>query len=218
MSRSENRPVEEEQLIGEPLEEVPKIDPDQYCNSRSAERNEKGESVFSGYYSLRAGWGTDHVGEGCCRLHGGVIVGAGAPEHNQNAQKHALSADPYHYHQSLDEEGKEFVRDVSATIEDRIRARSGDVDYMDRVLSRRVAIKLHIVSKASSYVENVSGLVQTISTEHSSYEEKAALLSEIRQYDKSIMQDLQKLGVLNDPESQKADALEQWRGFIEGGE
>jgi hypothetical protein len=218
MSRSETRPVEEEQLIGEPLEEVPKIDPDQYCNSRSTDRNEEGESVFSGYCSLRAGWGTDHVGEGRCRLHGGSIEGAGAPEHNQNAQTHALNADPCHYHQSLDEEGKEFVRDVSATIEDRLRARSGDVDYMDRVLARRVAIKLHIVSKATDYIENVTGLVQTISTEHSSYEEKAPLLSEIRQYDKSIMQDLQKLGVLDDPESQKADALEEWRGFIEGGQ
>jgi len=29
------------------------------------------------------------------------------------------------------------------------------------------------------------------------------------------MQDLKRLGVLDDPESQKADALEQWRSFIE---
>lgn len=39
---------------------------------------------------LPAGWGTDHVGEGYCRKHGGTSTGgerdgSGAPEDNTNA-------------------------------------------------------------------------------------------------------------------------------------
>lgn len=162
-----------------------------------------------------AGWGTDHAGEGACKLHGG---NAGAPEGNQNRTTHGLNADPHRYAQSLDRENREFIEDVAATIEDRIRSNTGNVDYMDRVLARRVAIKLHIVSKASDYVQNQSGMVQTITTQHSSRKEKAALLSEIRRYDDSIFSDLKKLGVLDDPDSQKADALSKWRGFIAGGD
>ena len=39
-----------------------------------------------------AGWGTNHVGEGCCKLHGGKSTGA-PPEkmkNNQNAKKHGF--------------------------------------------------------------------------------------------------------------------------------
>lgn len=34
----------------------------------------------------KAGWGTDHVGTGRCKLHGGASKGA--PKGNQNALKH----------------------------------------------------------------------------------------------------------------------------------
>lgn len=112
-----------------------------------------------------------------------VDASTGAPEGNQHAQTHALNADPHHYHQSLPSEEKEYVRDVAASIEDRIRRNTGDVDYLDRVMARRIAIELHIVSKATDYVENVSGLTETIFTGHGSHEKKAALLGEIRKRD-----------------------------------
>lgn len=177
MTRISNRPIGEGEFEGGPVEEAPKIAPDHYCNSRQSEKTDDGESVFAGYCSLRSGWGTDHVGEGQCKLHGGSIEGAGAPDHNQNAQTHALDADPYHYYHSLDDEEREFIDGVSATIQDRLRAQSGDVDYMDRVLARRVTIKLHIVSKASDYLENESGLLQSIQTGFGTREEKAPLLT-----------------------------------------
>lgn len=159
-----------------------------------------------------AGWGTDHPGEGACKLHGG---NAGAPEGNQNAQTHALNADPWNYYESLDPEERDFIHETAATIEDRIRANTGDVDHLDRRLAKRIAIELHIVSKASDYVMNVSGLVDTITTEHGSHERKAALLGEIRKRDRAIVQMLKDIGVLDDPDSQKADALEQWRRWVD---
>jgi len=172
-------------------------------------RDGSGESC-----GLPAGWGTDHPGEGPCKLHGG---NAGAPEGNNNAETHALNADPYNYYSSLDPEQREFVHRTASTIEDRIRERSGEVDSLDEKLAKRIAIELHIVSKATDYVMNVSGLTQTIEGENSSFERKAALLGEIRKRDKAISQMLRDLGVLNNPESRKAEAIEEWRSWAEEG-
>lgn len=40
----------------------------------------------------KAGWGTDHVGVGACKLHGG---NAGAPDDNTNASKHGAWSDSF---------------------------------------------------------------------------------------------------------------------------
>lgn len=161
-----------------------------------------------------AGWGTDHAGEGACKLHGGC---AGAPEGNNNGEKHALNADPYNYYSSLDPEQKEFVHETAAAIEDRIRENSGEVDSLDVKLAERIAIELHIVSKATNHVMNVSGLTQVISGEKGSREYQATLLGEIRKRDAAIIEMLRDLGVLDDPESQKAESLEKWRSWVEEG-
>ncbi|AGN02437.1 hypothetical protein L593_12490 [Salinarchaeum sp. Harcht-Bsk1] len=82
----------------------------------------------------------------------------------------------------------------------------------------RIAIELHIVSKASDYVMNVSGLTQVTSGEEGSREYQAALLGEIRKRDRAIVQMLRDLGVLNDSESKKAEFLDEWRSWVEDGD
>ncbi len=208
---------DEDGLIGEKMGDVPTVDPGEYCNGKtkmkddaSVVRDDDGDALFGGYCSMGAGLGTDHLGEGRCMYHGGCSTGA--PEANQNRTTHGLNADPDHYYESLDEEEQAFVDGISETILNRHRARYGDIDSLDDELAHRVAVKLHIVSKASDYVENESGLVQTISGR----EESAALLDELRQYDMSIFDDLEKLGVLSEPD--EAERLESWRGFVEDGE
>ena len=200
--------------LGEEFGCVPKVDPGEECNGRKAKRTEDGERVFAGYCSLRAGWGVVEGGEDGrrCKLHGGVPSG-GAPASNQNAAKHGLNADPHHYYRSLSREEQEFIEELSATIENRVRENTGTVDHTDRSLTRQVAIQLHISSKASSYVGKESGLAQEVRGRS----EAAPLLEEVRQYDNSIFQSLKKLGVLDDPESSKADKMESWRSFIENG-
>lgn len=163
---------------------------------------------------LPAGWGTDHPGEGACKLHGG---NAGAPEGNNNAETHALNADPYNYYESLGPEQREFIHRTASTIEDRIRKNTGKVDLLDEKLAKRIAIEFHIVSKATDYLINVSGLTQVTSGEKGSREHKAALLGEIRKRDRAIVQMLRDLGVLNDPESKKAEYLDEWRSWVEEG-
>lgn len=94
-----------------------------------------------------------------------------------------------------------------------MRQNTGRVDYTDRILSRQVAIQLHISTKASKYVEEESGLMQEVRGRR----EAAPLLEEVRKYDDSIFQSLKELGVLDDPESAKADSVGSWRQFLEDG-
>lgn len=219
--------ADEEEFEGMEIHLVPEVPPGpnpntdyDACNARKTERIKEGGSnrtLFRGWCQADAGSGTDHKGEGRCKWHGGASQNGGAPAHNQNAQKHALSVDPHHYAQNLDVADKGFLRDIENSIERRMLKQKGEVDFLDRVMARRVAIELHIVSKASAHVENESGLIQIITGEHGSEEKKAALLDDIRKRDKDIIGMLKNLGVLEDPESKKADALDEWRQFVQGG-
>lgn len=159
--------------------------------------------------------GNPAIGEhGKCRFHGGASTGppkgsknakgnpGGAPpEGNGNAEKHGLHADPHKYHERRDQEEKEWIFDVSAAIEDRIRERRGDVDKLDRVLARRCAIKLHIASRATEHVDK-DGLMQVIEVQDNGaeYEKEVphALLSELRSYDRETFSELKKIAGFGD--------------------
>jgi len=67
----------EDDLIGNPVEDVPQTAPDEECNARRVE-----DGHFLGYCNRTSGWGTDGD-SGRCRTHGG---NAGAPENNTNAE------------------------------------------------------------------------------------------------------------------------------------
>lgn len=66
---------DEQELIGEPLEEVPEREPGTYCNARKDE-----DGIFQGYCGAWAGAGTDRD-EGRCQWHGGS---GGGPEGEAN--------------------------------------------------------------------------------------------------------------------------------------
>jgi len=189
-------------------------------NDLDAIRDGEERVYFRGFCNNPAGKGTEQIGEGRCKYHngngGGAMPGNGAPNHNQNAQTHAGRVDPHHYHENLPLEEKEFIENFSAALEDRIRKNHGrDPDYVDKVLCRSVAINLHLFSKSRDYSKDE--MVQTIIHDGSSHEEKGALVDEVRRYSNSLFSNLKDLGVLDDPESQKADAVEDWRNFLEQG-
>lgn len=66
-----------------------------------------------------AGWGTDHVGTGRCKLHGGVSKGAGAPVGNTNPKTHGLfsrslgSLGREVYEQAEKSDGHQLARDAA---------------------------------------------------------------------------------------------------------
>lgn len=156
-----------------------------------------------------AGWGTDHVGRGRCKLHGGK---GGAPSGNQNASKHGLNSDPHHYYQSLEPEDQEWIDRVSSAILNRVRDDIGDADRIDFELIHRVAIELHILSRAENYIANESGLMQKAGPRR----EAAPLLEEVRQYGDSVMQNLKNLGALPKPDNHTSMSPQEWREFVEG--
>lgn len=214
--------ADEEKYMGRESHEVPQIDPGETCNAKTTKKTKDEDRgtihVFDGYCGNKAGKGTEHVGEGRCKFHGGSINEGdgepGAPDHNQNAAKHSLNADPHHYAEDLDQAEQDWLLSTTEAILDRIRKNHGrDPDFLDRILARRVAINLHIVSKASEYSRDE--LVQVIVHDGSSHEEPGALVEEVRRYSNSIFKNLKELGVMEDPDSQQADAVEQWKSFIE---
>lgn len=210
-SELEDRGLSEDELIGEHKDDVPKLPFGRLCN---AMKTENGTGKFLGYCRAFSGQGTDQD-DGRCKNHfGGSKVGA--PEHNQHNRTHGMSADPMHYAESLDEEEQAWVQDMTATICDRVRANTGNVDPLDRTLARRLAIRLHIASRASEYVRD-NGMIETIWTDEGRQDVRNRLLEELRQFDKDIVNDLKKIGVLDDPESQKADALAEWKSYVEQG-
>jgi len=58
--------MNEEELIGEPIDDVPQREPGDDCNARRS-----ADGKFKGYCGNPAGKGTDHLGEGRCSHHGG---------------------------------------------------------------------------------------------------------------------------------------------------
>jgi len=69
--------------------------------------------------ALKAGWGTDHVGVGACKLHGG---NAGAPEGNDNAVDVAAWAEDF-YADFLTEAEKDRVMKSAEALGDEATAR-----------------------------------------------------------------------------------------------
>lgn len=199
---------DEENPIGQPSEEVPRIEPDDKCRGKRSTRTDDGELIFQGYCRNPAGKGTDHFGEGRCKFHGGASTGA--PKGNQNPLKHALNADEQHYYRNLGPDGKRFVETTERTIVERIQRNTREVDSLDRILARRIAIEIHIVARATDHVINESGLVD----QGRSSSQQAALLDEIRERDRDICTMLRGLGAFDTEETQ-AIRRDRWRDWIE---
>lgn len=194
-----------EELRGTEKSDVPEIPPGELCNCRKFTEGE-----FTGYCNCWAGKGCD-TADGRCKNHGGLSPGA--PKNNGNAQTHALTADPKMYHKRLDEEEKGWVYEMTEVICDRLRSQKGGLDPLDRTLARRVCIKLHIAAHASEYVAD-EGLFERVWTEDGQMEVPNRLLEELRRFDSEIVSELKSLGVLDDPDSQKADALSEWKAYV----
>ncbi|WP_394739618.1 hypothetical protein [Natronococcus roseus] len=184
----------EDELIGEPSEDVPKIEPGEDCNGKKIDRTDEGDVLFNGYCNNPAGFSTDHVGEGRCKFHGGYS--SGPPEGSRNAATHGLSSDPETYFESQSPERQAEIERTTEAILERLRAKYDHEDKIDHELAHRVAIKLDIAEQASVYIQE-TGLIQVIETAHSSKETRNTLLAQLRRYDKSIIDDLEKLGVFD---------------------
>lgn len=197
----------EAELVGQPKGGVSKIPAGRLCNGKKTDD----DGNFGGYCNMWAGTGTEEDA-GRCKHHGGL---AGPAEGNQNATTHALRADPKNYAGALDDDEATWVEEMSEVVLDRLREQKGDVDPLDRALAHRVVVKLHIVAHASEYVVS-EGIVQEILTDEGQIVVENRVLDSLRRYDGEIVQELKTLGLLNDPDTKKADALAEWKSYLSG--
>jgi hypothetical protein len=242
--------VDEDELIGNALDQVPEQDPtDETCMARRSEKRD-GESVFLGYCGAWPGKGTDHVGEGRCDRHGGA-GGApedndnaegndgGASEGNTNAVTHGAYADHNSYYQDvLDDELREFVDDVFA---DYLH------DYQERHGEPVLGIEAELFRISVTHAKDI-GLDRWAHEKPDGLDSGHPLVdkeTEIvpigdgqtetqRSFRESVVQAAQKrlstdrrtwlkdLGLLDDPESAKADAIsdlkDAWKTSAQNGE
>jgi len=105
---------------------------------------------------LPAGWGTDHVGEGYCRNHGGTSTGgaregAGAPKGNDNAATHELYSEENTYYQRRSEVAQELIDAIYADYHERFGSRNGEPNRGDEAMLFKVAVSIHKLLKADDW-------------------------------------------------------------------
>lgn len=160
-----------------------------------------------------AGWGIPDDESGKCRQHRGTSPDGTSHEKNQNAQSHGLFSKHDGYYHDLDESEQEWVFDFTNTLLDRLRKAHGkEPDMFDKEALKNICIDFHRVAHANGYFREKG---QTQTQWQGTMEGRVPLgddvnvwASEIRQYNESVYRRMQKHGLLDDPESQKADALE----------
>jgi hypothetical protein len=102
---------EPDDLVGEPVDDVPEREPDEYCNARRTR-----DGTFIGYCKRTSGWGTEGD-SGRCSSHGGS--GGSGDEHEGNdwAAKHGAYSDSF-VQDFLTEEEIERVRQAEDLLEE----------------------------------------------------------------------------------------------------
>lgn len=132
----------------------------------------------------------------------------GAPAGNQNAQTHGLGASHDGYYADLDAAGKEWVHDFTDDLLDRYQRRRGqDPDEFDKEALRNIAIDFHRIARANGWYADHGPIHDTGEGEVDLKVNEWA--SEIRRYNESVYDRMQKHGLLDDPESQKAAAVRE---------
>ncbi len=189
----------------------------------SANGGPKGEKVFAGYCGSAAGKETDHLGEGRCKFHGGNNSGdngQGGSEDNTNAVTHGAYADENSYYQNvLDESLQEFVDDVFEDYYERYEELHGEPLLGIEAELFRISVT-H--AKDIGLERWANGKPEGLKSGHPLVDQETRYTEngrEFHKYKESIVQTAQKrlsndrrqwlkdLGLLEDPESQKADAV-----------
>lgn len=182
---------------------------DYYCSAKVRDRvvpDEWDQDV--GYCANRAGFRTDHVGEGRCYLHGGISTNHGT----NYAEKHGMYADRQNYYDNRETKEQQWIDSIVESILD--DAPFGPDAKYKLEMVRNVAIDMHKLKNANDYIDE-KGLVNKDKTvgytddgQPIKMNEENVLNIAYDRLDRATTRKLEKLGVMDDPESQKADEME----------
>ena len=184
----------------------------QYCGRNY--RDGSGEPC-----GLPAGWGTDHPGEGACKLHGGNSPGGPGPgEHNANAVTHGLHQTPETFLAHADERHRDTYHAIFEALCSRFEfMHSREPDYANKQELKHGALdmvkqdlgteymKAHAVDPEQPLTdEQLADIDGRISVEKVSI--VADLLTHLKRENRLRMKEM---GLYHDPESEKADAMRE---------
>jgi len=180
---------------------------DDLCGARIREHRVPEEwDQDVGYCANRAGFRTSHFGEGRCYLHGGATQNEG----NNYAEKHGLYADRQNYYSNRSPDEQAWIDAVVESLLD--DAPFGPESFAKLQMIRNIAIDMHKQQRANDYIDEV-GVVQKDKTIGYTERGKPILVDEENPlnvaYDRlnrTMTRQLKELGILDDPESQKAEA------------
>lgn len=180
---------------------------DYYCSAEVRPANTPDEwDQEKGYCANKAGFRTDHLGEGRCYLHGGLSTSEG----NNYAEKHGLYADRQNYYENRDAHEQAWIDSIVESVLD--DAPFGPEAKYKLEMVRNVAIDMHKMKDANDYIDE-KGVVDRDKTVGYTDDGKPIKMDEENvlniaydRLDRATTRKLEKLGVLDDPESQKAEA------------
>lgn len=159
-----------------------------------------------GYCANPAGFRTDHTGDGRCYLHGGIST-----THGTNyAEKHGMYADRQNYYDNRPPEGQDWIDSVAESLLD--DAPFGPDNFAKVQMIRNIAIDMHKLQRANDYIDE-KGVVHKDKTvgytddgRPIKQDEENVLNVAYDRLNRTMTRQLKELGILDDPESQKAEA------------
>jgi hypothetical protein len=180
-----------------------------YCSAKIREHRVPDEwDQDVAYCANRSGFRTDHFDEGRCYLHGGCSKSAN--EGNNYAEKHGLYADRQNYYKNRSPEEQQWIDAVTESLLDDAPFDGDNFAKMQMV--RNIAIDMHKMQDANTFIDQ-TGLARTDKTV--AYGPDGSPIKEDKEnpinvtYDRlnrTMTRQLKELGILDDPESQQAEA------------
>lgn len=161
-----------------------------------------------GYCANKAGFRTDHIGDGRCYLHGGGSKTANTG--NNYAEKHGLYADRQNYYKNRTTLEQQWIDAVVESLLDDAPFSADNFAKMSMI--RNIAIDMHKLKNANDFIDK-AGLVQE--DKIVGYGNNGKPIKEDKEnpinvtYDRlnrTMTRQLKELGILDDPESQKAES------------
>lgn len=188
---------------------------DDKCNARVRNypddwpTDEDGEPQ-EGYCAHPAGFRTTHSGDGKCYLHGGAS--SYPNKGNTYSETHGLYTNRQPYYDNRSNAEQRWIDAVVESLLDDMPGGDADPSMAKLEMVRNIAIDMHKERRANDYIDEV-GVVHRDKTV--GYTDDGRPIKEDQEnplniaYDRlsrNITRNMEKLGILDDPESQKADA------------
>jgi len=182
------------------------------CGAKVRESNtpDDWEDQDRGYCANKAGFRTELLGDGRCYLHGGCA--ATAAKGNNRAEKHGLYADRQNYYKNRTEAEQEWIDSVVASLMQ--DAPFSEDNFAKVQMVRNISIDMHKMQNANDFIDK-AGIVDE--DKIVGYHDNGKPIKEDKEnpinvtYDRlnrTMTRQLKELGLLDDPESQKAEAGE----------